>query len=155
LTVSEGDARLMHRDDPASVSFGAQGLRFAGGVEWVRRSGSEWIYSADVAVEFRDAGSVDRRELVSIEVVPKAPQDSVAAAVASAVVELPLGPAVFTRVAEGVYQVQWVSGGPPIRDLIVLRDGVAPGTAVVARGLVPLVEAARESLAQRAPVRPR
>lgn len=73
-----------------------------------------------------------------------------AAVPASSVVQLPLGPAVFVPVGSGIYDVRWVLIGPSVDGMIVVREGVRPGTSVVAHGLAGLVEAARDSLARRA-----
>ena len=72
-----------------------------------------------------------------------------AAVPASAVVHLPLGPAVFVPAGIGRYEVRWIATGPSVDGKAIVREGLKPGTSVVAQGLAPLVEAARDSLARR------
>jgi len=151
-TVSDLESGVIHADDPASVQLGTD--RHAarpGRVEWVRRPGGGSPYSVDVAVEFRgtERSPVDQSGAVTVVVSPAHPQDTLAAVPATAVVQLPPGEAVFVPVGNGVYSVRWVSTGPSVAGLVVVREGVSPGMSVVARGLVGLVEAARDSLARR------
>jgi hypothetical protein len=83
-------------------------------------------------------------------IVTPGSDDSVAAVPASSVVQLPPGPAIFVPLGLGRYEVRWVLTGPSVGDKIVVREGVATGTSVVARGLAGLVEAARDSVERRA-----
>ncbi|MGH2607950.1 MAG: hypothetical protein ACRDHF_02570 [Tepidiformaceae bacterium] len=151
-TVSDVEFRAIHPGDPASVQVAPD--RHAarpGKVEWVRPPWHESPYSADIAVEFRAPETSRANEWGSITVaVTAGPGDTVAAVPASSVVQLPPGPAVFVPIGNGVYEVRWISTGPSAHGLIIVRQGVSPGTSVVARGLVHLVEAARDSLAARA-----
>jgi len=151
-TVSDVESGVIHADDPASIQIGTD--RHAarpGRVEWVRSPGTGSPYSADIAVEFRgpERAPLDRSGAVTVVVSPAHPQDTLAAVPATAVVQLPPGEAVFVPVGNGVYNVRWVSMGPSVGGLVVVREGVSPGMSVVARGLVGLVEAARDSLERR------
>ena len=121
-----------------------------GKIEWVRR-GAISPYSADVAVEFRaPEGAFDSQPgPVSVIVTPGS-DDSVTAVPASSVVQLPPGPAVFVPLGLGRYEVRWVLTGPSLGGKVVVREGVAIGTSVVAHGLARLVEAARDSVERRA-----
>jgi len=151
-TASDLESGVIHADDPASVQLGTD--RHAarpGRVEWVRRPGGSSPYSVDVAVEFRgtERSPVDQSDAVTVVVSPAHPQDTLTAVPATAVVQLPPGQAVFVPVGNGVYDVRWVWTGPSVDGGIVVRGGVSPGMSVVARGLVGLVEAARDSLERR------
>ena len=148
--VSDVEYRAIHPGDPASVEVGPD--RHAARpakVEWVRPPWTESPYSADIAVEFRapEASRPDESGPVTVTVIA-GPGDTAAAVPASAVVQLPPGPAVFVPVGSGVYEVRWISTGPSEHGMIVVRDGVSSGTSVVVRGLAALVEAARDSLAR-------
>ena len=151
-TVSDIESGVIHAGDPASVQFGTD--RHAarpGRVEWVRRPGASSAYSTDVAVEFRGSKRtpLDQSGAVTVVVSPADPQDTLTAVPATAVVQLPPGQAVFVPVGNGVFDVRWVSTGPSVDDMIVVREAMRPGMTVVARGLAGLVEAARDSLARR------
>ena len=148
--VNEGDARLVHTDDPATVRIGdnadPEQLRLPGRVESVRRPSMSG-FSVDVAVEvrapregYRDRGSA------TVIVRPSGPGDSLASVPASAVVQLPLGTAVFVPVGTRLYEVRWVSAGAPVGERIIVREGLRPRTTVVARDLGVLLDAARDSL---------
>lgn len=150
-TVSDIEFRSIHPGDPASVQVAPD--RHAarpGKVEWVRPPWTETPYSADIAVEFRapETSRPDAWGPITVTVAA-GPGDTVAAVPPSAVVQLPLGPAVFVPIGNGIYEVRWISTGPTAHGLIIAREGVSPGTSVVTRGLVHLVEAARDSLAKR------
>ena len=151
--VSGGDSRLVHRDDPATVLIGddadPQQLRLPGRVESVRGPGMSG-FSADVAVEVRSPREGYReRGSTTVIVRPSGPGDSLAAIPASAVVQLPLGTAVFVPAGARRYEVRWVSAGSPVGDRIVVREGLRPRTSVVARDLGVLLDAARDSLGRR------
>lgn len=147
-TVSDIDARVIHEDDPAAVLFnGDKHHSQAGRVEWVRYPGPS-PYSAHVAVDFRGPEEgFARGTPVTVIVTPTGPGDSLAAVPASAVVRLPPGHAVFVPVGTGRYEVRWVATGPSVGRMAIVREGVKPGTSIVAHGLAGLVEAARDSLA--------
>ena len=151
--VNEVDARLVHRDDPATVLVGNDGdpkqLKLPGRVESVRGRGMSH-FSADVAVEVRTPRSAyEGRGPTTVIVRPSGPGDSLAAVPASAVVQLPLGPAVFVPAGTRRYDVRWVTTGPPTGGKIVVREGVRPGSSVVAGDLGVLLNAARDSLERR------
>lgn len=152
-TISDFDARVFHPGDPIVLRFGHDRHASArqGKVEWVRR-GAESPFSADVAVEFRaPEGAFDSVPGAVTATVTPGAHDSLAAVSASAVVQLPLGPAVFVPLGLGRYEVRWVSTGPSVKDKVVVREGIRRGMSVVARGLAGLVAAARDSLARRGP----
>ncbi len=151
-TVSDVEGATLHIADPGSVLFEAERPRARPGrVEWVRRPDSRSPYSTGVGVEFRhEADSLDRSAPVTVALAPADPQDSLPAVPAAAVVQLPLGPAVFVPVDSARYEVRWLSVGPSVGPLLAVREGVEPGTVIAAYGLFPLFEAARESLARRA-----
>ena len=151
--VNEIDARLVHRDDPATVLVGDDAdpkqLRLPGRVESVRGPGMSH-FSADVAVEVRKPREpYSDRGSATVIVRPSGPGDSLAAVPASAVVQLPLGTAVFVPAGTRRYEVRWVSAGAPVGDRIVVREGLRPSTSVVARDLGVLLDAARDSLMKR------
>ena|SRR2546425_1146398 len=87
--------------------------------------------------------------LSPVVVTPSGPGDSLAAVPPSAVVQLPLGPAVFVPLDSGRYDVRWVVTGPTVHGKLLVREGVRVRTSVVAQGLATLAEAARDSLARR------
>jgi hypothetical protein len=156
--VGDIDAALVHRDDPALVLFeGETDAKHHGRparVEWVRRAGQS-SYTWEVAVEFRaPEQAYARGGSATVVVTPSDPGDSLAAVPASAVVHLPLGPAVFVPLAQGRYGVRWVSTGPSLDGKVVVRDGVRAGTSVVAHGLAALLEAAQDSLTVRRTAKP-
>lgn len=155
-TVSDIDASFVHRDDPAVVRVQGERDRRDGlpaRVEWVRWPvPPHYSYSVEVAVDFRaPEESISRGTFGTVIVTPSGPGDSLATVPASAVVQLPLGAAVFAPVGTGRYNVRWVVTGPVLGGKVLVREGVAVGTSVVADGLAPLVEAARDSLTTRAP----
>ena len=151
--VRDMEAALVHQDDPVIVLLegetDAKHHGRPGRVEWVRRAGLS-SYSVEVAVEFRASQKAYKQgTFATVVVIPSGPGDSLAAVPASAVVHLPLGPAVFVPLAPGRYGVRWVSTGPSVDGKVVVRDGVRAGTSVVAHGLAALLEAAQDSLARR------
>lgn len=151
-TIADIDAGVFHKDDATVLRFAGDRHTSSrrGTVEWVRR-GAISPYSADVAVEFRaPEGAFDSQPGPVTVIVTPGSDDSVAAVPASAVVQLPPGPAVFVPLGLGRYEVRWVSTGPSVGGKIVVREGVKTGTSVVAQGLARLVEAARDSLERRA-----
>lgn len=145
-SVSELESELIHPEDPAWVGTGTDrhALR-PGHVERVRRS----RFSAEVAVEFRGHQQYSRGTPVTVIVAPVGPQDSVPAVPASAIVHLPDGHAVFTRLRPGLYRLHWIAAGQRHDDLVGVRGDLRPGSLVAARGLVGLAEAARDSLERR------
>ena len=152
-SVNEIDVRLVHPDDPATVLIGDDAdpkqLRVPGRVESVRGPGMS-AFSADVAVEVRTPREgYPNRGSTSVIVRPSGPGDSLAAVPASAVVELPLGAAVFVPAGTRRYEVHWVNAGAPVGDRIIVREGLRPRTSVVARDLGVLLDAARDSLMKR------
>ncbi len=151
-TISDVDASVFHGGDTTLLRFvrDRHVSYRRGTVEWVRR-GATSPYSVDVAVEFRaPEGAFDSLPgAVTVTVTPGT-HDSLAAVPASAVVQLPPGPAVFVPLGLGRYEVRWVSTGPSVDGKVVVREGVRAGTSVVAHSLAPLVEAARDSLERRA-----
>jgi hypothetical protein len=150
-TISDIDAGVFHKNDAIVLRFAGDRHTSSrrGKVEWVRR-GAISPYSADVAVEFRaPEGAFDSQPGPVTVIVTPGSDDSVAAVPASAVVHLPPGPAVFVPLGLGRYELRWVFTGPSVGDRIVVREGVAIGTSVVARGLARLLEAARDSVARR------
>jgi hypothetical protein len=156
-SVSDIEAAVVHRDDPAVVLLDgdtdSQHHGRPARVEWVRRAGSS-AYSLDVAVEFRaPEAAFARGGFATVVVTPSGPGDSLAAVPASAVVHLPPGSAVFVPVGTSRYQARWVATGPTAHGKVVVREGLSVGTSVVAHGLAALVEAARDSLARRAVIR--
>ena len=151
--INAGDARLVHRDDPATVLMDddshSKQLRLPGRVESVRGPGMSG-FSADVAVEVRmpqESHPVTGGATVIVR--PSGPGDSLAAVPASAVVQLPLGAAVFVPAGNRRYEVRWVSAGAPAGERVVVREGLRPRTSVVARDLGVLLDAARDSLVRR------
>lgn len=152
--VSDMEAGAIHSGDPARLAFGDDPrVTRPGRVEWVRSSGS---YSVEVAVDFRaPAGCPVCVPPVTVVVTPAGAEDSIPAVPASAVVDLPGGRGVFVPAGGDRFQVRWVSTGPSVDGLVVVRDGLSPGTRVVVLGLESLVAAARDSLAtaQKAPRR--
>ena len=151
--VNEGEARLVHRDDPATVRIGDDGdpkqLRLPARVESVRGPSMSG-FSVDVAVEVRKPREpYQDRGSATVIVRPSGPGDSLAAVPASAVVQLPLGRAVFVPAGTRRYEVRWVSGGAPVGERIVVREGLRPRTSVVARDVGVLLDAARDSLLRR------
>lgn len=157
-TVSDIDARAIQQGDPASLRFsrGPDSLQ-AGQVEWIRPPSAATPYWADVAVHFRAPEDVFMSPPgpVSVVVTPVGVGDTVPAVPASAVVQLPPGTAVFIPIGLRVYQVRWITAGPAVGGMVVVRDGVSSGTSVVVSGLGPLVEAAQDSLAAAPNARPR
>ena len=150
--VSEMEAALVHRDDPAVVLLeGETDAKHHGRparVEWVRAARP--YYRWEVAVDFRASEQAfGRGGFATVVVIPSGPGDSLAAVPASAVVHLPLGPAVFVPAGTGRYEVRWVATGPSVHGKVVVREGVKAGTSVVAHGLAALAEAAQDSLARR------
>jgi len=113
----------------------------------VRRPDLQHLFSSEVAVDFRvPKGPYGRGGPVNVTVRPTGREDSIAAVPAAAVVQLPIGTAVFIRLGPALYEVQWVVGGLAERGMIPVREGVKPGTLVVRQGLAALVSAARDSL---------
>ena len=151
--VNAGDARLVHQDDPATVLLGAdtdpERLRLPGRVELVRGPSMSG-FSVDVAVEVRAPRQGYRdRGTTTVILRPSGPGDSLAAVPASAIVQLPLGTAVFVPAGTRRYEVHWVNAGVPVGERIIVREGLRPRTSVVARDLGVLLDAARDSLARR------
>ena len=145
-SVSELESEVIHAGDPAWVGTGLDRHTYRPGrVEWIRHS----RFSADVAVEFRAHQQHVRGTPVTAIVAPIDPQDSVPAVPATAVVHLPDGPAVFSRLRAGLYQLRWVGTGQRQHGLIGIRGDIRRGGLVVAHGLAPLAEAARDSLERR------
>ena len=145
-TVSELESELIHPDDPAWVGTGTDRHAYRPGqVERVRRS----RFSAEFAVEFRSHQQYVRGAPVTAIVAPVHPQDSVPAVPASAIVHLPDGHAVFSRLRPGLYRLQWVAAGQRQDGLVGIRGDIRRGSLVATRGLVPLAEAARDSLERR------
>jgi len=102
-------------------------------------------------VEFRaPEGAFDSQPGPMTVIVTPGSDDTVAAVPASAVVQLPPGPAVFVPLGQGRVEVRWVLTGPSVGGKVVVREGLKKGTSVVAHGLSPLVEGARDSLERRA-----
>jgi Cu(I)/Ag(I) efflux system membrane fusion protein len=89
---------------------------------------------------------------ITVIVRPSGAEDSLATVPAAAVVQLPPGTAVFTPLGAGRYAVKWVVAGPAENGKIVVREGVRRGESVVIQGLVPLVQAARDSLDRLGPI---
>lgn len=149
-TVSDAEGVEIDADDRASVDLGDghHALHLAK-VEWVRRSASGSPYSFDVAVEFRGTKAPARTDLITVVVMPGDAEDSLTAIPAAAVVHLPPGAGVFIPLGPGHYELRWVWLGTAVGGLFPVRNGITYGTPVVTRGLVALVEAARESLAQK------
>jgi hypothetical protein len=150
-TISDIDAGVFHKNDAIVLRFAGDRHTNSrrGKVEWVRR-GAISPYSADVAVEFRaPEGAFDNQPGPVTVIVTPGSDDTVAAVPASAVVQLPPGPALFVPLGLGRYEVRWVLTGPSVGGKIVVREGVAIGTSVVAHGLARLVEAARDSVGRR------
>jgi hypothetical protein len=150
-TMSDVDAGVFHKGDATVLRFAGDRHTSSrrGKVEWVRR-GAISPYSADVAVEFRaPEGAFDSQPGPVTVIVTPGSDDTVAAVPASAVVQLPPGPALFVPLGLGRYEVRWVLTGPSVGGKIVVREGVAIGTSVVAHGLARLVEAARDSVGRR------
>lgn len=148
--VSDIEAGPIDPRDPAAIHiYGDDVASRAARIEWVRPPGREHPYSAEIAVHFRAPSHVIQRTPVVTIVVKAGSEDTTAALPASAVVRLPLGPAVFVPVDSNLYEVRWVTPGPSLSALVVVRDGIEPGTTVVSAGLGALMTAARESLAQR------
>ena len=151
--VNEGDARLVHRDDPAVVLIGNDAdqkqLNLPGRVELVRGPGMSYM-SADVAVEVRTPREpLLVRGPVTIVIRPSGPGDSLAAVPAAAVAQLQLGSAVFVPAGTRRYEVRWVAAGSPVNGRIFVREGIRPGSSVLGGNLGPLLDAARDSLARR------
>lgn len=151
--VYEGDARLVHRDDPATVliddEVDAKQLSLPGRVESVQGPSMSG-FSRDVAVEVRKPREAyANRGSATVIVRPSGPGDSLAAVPASAVVQLPLGSAVFVPAGTRRYEVRWVNAGAPVGEKILVREGLTPRTWVVARDLGVLLDAARDSLVRR------
>lgn len=145
-SVSELESEVIHPDDPAWVGTGTdRHANRPGRVEWIRRS----RFSADVAVEFRGHQPYVRGTPVTVIVAPGDPQDSVPAVPPSAIVHLPEGHAVFSRLRPGLYQLRWVAAGQRQDGLVGIRGDIRRGSLVAAHGLVPLAEAARDSLERR------
>lgn len=155
-TVDVGNAKLVHRDDPAIVLVGTDGdpkqLTLSGRVEFVRRSGGPF-YSSDVAVEIRTPSQAPQvGGPTRVVVRPSGPEDSLAAVPATAVAQLLLGSAVFVPAGTRRYEVRWVAAGQPVNGRIFVREGIRPGNSIVGENLGPLVDAARDSLLKR-PIR--
>ncbi len=151
--ISDIDARFVHAGDPAMVLLNgetdAKHRGRPGRVEWARRAGPS-AFSVDVAVEVRGREEeFARGGFATVVVIPSGPGDSLAAVPASAVVQLPLGPAVFVPAGTGRYDVRWVATGPSLHGKVLIREGVKAGTTVVAHGLAALAAAARDSLGRR------
>jgi hypothetical protein len=145
------EAFAIHPGDPAKLLTRADSRRWlVGRVESVQPPGVPYPYSAEVAVEFRarEVGP-DRVTSATVIVMPADSGDVVPAVPASAVVELPLGRAVFVPVRAGAYDLRWVIVGPVVGRLVTVREGVTPGESVASRGLEALVAVARDSLANR------
>lgn len=145
-SVSELESELIHPGDPAWVGTGMDRHTYRPAlVERVRRS----RFSAEVAIEFRAHQPYARGTPVSAIVAPAGPQDSVPAVPASAIVHLPEGHAVFSRLRPGFYRLRWVAAGQRQDGLVGIRGDIRRGSLVAAHGLVPLAEAARDSLERR------
>ena len=120
-----------------------------GRVEWVRPPWQDAPYTADVAVEFQGSDSQPRAPGAITVIVMAGPGDSGAGVPPSAIAHLPPGPAVFVARGEGRYEVRWITTGPRMDSLVFVREGLKPGTSIVARGLAPLIDAALDSLERR------
>lgn len=153
--VSDIEYRVIHPGDPALVQLtddrhDAKPAR----VEWVRPPWEDAPYSADVAVEFQGSDSPPAGPGAITVIIIAGPGDSAAGVPASSVVHLPPGPAVFVAAGQGRYEVRWISTGPRVDGLVFVREGVQPGTSVVAGGVAALVGAALDSLERRTSRRP-
>jgi hypothetical protein len=147
-TVSDAEGVAIDADDRASVDLGdGHHALLPARVEWIRRSASGSPYSFDVAVEFRGTKAPARTDLITVVVMPGDAEDSLTAIPAAAVVHLPPGAGVFIPAGPRRYELRWVWVGPAVDGELPVRNGITPRTPVVVRGLVALVEAARDSLA--------
>jgi hypothetical protein len=148
--VSDIEAGPIDPGDPAAIHIDGDEVPWRPvRIEWVKPPGTEHPYSAEIAVRFRAPTRLIHRAPVAAIVVKAGSEDTTVALRASAVVQLPLGAAVFVPVGSNLYAVRWVTPGPSRSGLVVVRHGIEPGTTVVSSGLGALLAAARESLAQR------
>lgn len=151
-SVSDLEYGVVHPGDPAVVRFGPERPEVdTGVVESVRPPGVRYPYSAEVAVRFqRSVGRrSERPQEVTVIVKPAGARDSLPAVPAFAIAQLPLGQAVFVPSGSGRYEVRWISTGPSVNGVRVLRGGLERGTVIAASGLAGLVDAARDSLERR------
>lgn len=150
--VEAGESREIHPGDPAGVRLPSVPHReLRGRVELVRRAGNDPRNGATVAVEFNDPGRAeDLGPAVEVTVTPTDPFDSVLAAPRNAIAQLSAGPAVFLALGGGRYEVRFVSSGPHVGGLVVLRAGVDHRVTIVSTGRELVARMAEESLAVRA-----
>lgn len=150
--IDDPEAGVIRGGDPTALRFGGDRHMTSrpGKVEWIRRDANT-PYSANVAVEFRaPEGTFESQPgPVTVVVTPVGSRDSVPVVPAAAVVQMGPGTAVFVPVSVGHYEVRWITTGPTLHGMVVVRRGVSRGMSIVVRGLAPLVDAVRDSLARR------
>lgn len=148
--VSDAAYRAIHPGDSALVQLtDDRHDALPGKVEWVRPPWEQAPSTADVAVEFSGSDSQPKGPGPITVIVMAGPADSGAGVPASAIVQLPPGPAVFVAAGEGRYEVRWIATGPRIDDLVFVREGLKPGVSVVSGGIGALVDATLDSLQRR------
>ena len=148
--VDAAEYRAIHPGDSALVQLTDDRHHAQRGrVEWVRAPWQDAPYTADIAVEFEGSDSQPRALGAITVIVLAGPGDSGSGVPPSAIAHLPPGPAVFVPGGEGRYEVRWITTGPRMESLVFVREGLKPGTSIVARGLAPLVDAALDSLERR------
>jgi biotin carboxyl carrier protein len=146
-SVSDYEAQFIDWGDESWVGLDKDGQALRPGfierIQGPNRQG----FSADVSVDFRaPRGPLESGRSATVIVRPNDPEDSVAGVPKAAVVQLPLGSAVFVRLDPGLYETLWLMPGLASRGMIVVRRGLRPRTLVVTQGLAALVAAARDSL---------
>jgi hypothetical protein len=146
-SVSDYEVQFLDWGDQSWVGLDKDGQALRRGfierIEGPNRQG----FNAEVSVDFRaPRGPLEPGRSATVIVRPNDPEDSVAGVPAAAVVQLPLGSAVFVRLDPGLYEALWLMPGPASRGMIVVRRGLRPRTLVVTHGLDALVAAARDSL---------
>jgi len=70
-------------------------------------------------------------------------------ALASCTSDTRAGQAVFVPSGSGRYEMRWITTGPSVNGVRVVRDGLERGTVIAASGMAGLVDAARDSLERR------
>ena len=150
VQMVDGEARFIHVGDSALVSVSPHLPPARGIVQSVFASRP---YYSDVVVHFRvSPDTVAPNTPVSVTINHMNARDTVASALASAVVTLPIGgAAVFVPVSDGVFQVRWVWAVPADGGRVLLRSGIERGSRIAASGIEALAAAARDSLSRIGP----
>jgi hypothetical protein len=149
-SVTESDARFLHRGDSAVVEFPRfGGVRAGARVEQVRFREPGLGMTAKVAIEVRYELPETGGE-VRVTVIPGGPADSVWAIPAAALAHGSFGEAVFSPATPGSYRVTWIGANRRrTGEVMLVSEDLGRLAQVVTHGLPMLVEAVEDSLRAR------